>query len=133
MSKTRLDPSVHDNHELRLWHDWQGLTHQTPQLAQEWQYQRDEEDAFLAGPGESLTRTIGNVCLHIVLGGNGLYTPRAEMVDQHGVETAGLNRVRTTASRPQTDNLFMALTLAEEAAGEVGLPDPPDRHRRHRR
>ncbi len=128
----RLAPGIFDNHVLKLWHDWQALTAQVPALKTEWQYERDESGTQLAGPGESLSRTIGNVRLIIVLGGDGQYTPRAEMIETHGAKLAGADRVKTSVITPRTDDLFPALAYAEEAAGEVGQPEPPAKRGRGR-
>lgn len=79
----------------------------------------------MAGPGESLTREIGNVCQRVVLGGDGEYTPHAEMIDCSRAVTSGPDRVRTSAMPSRTPNLFLALILAEEAARVIGEPQPP--------
>lgn len=129
----KLAAGIHDNHGLKLWHEWQPLTAQNPQIGAEWRYEQDDDRSDLTGPSEMLTRTADKIKLSVTLGGNGRYTPRAELADRQGVTTAGPGRIRTSAGRPQVDDLFEALALAEEAAGEVGKPDPPDRHRRGRR
>ena len=114
----------HDNHGLKLWHEWQAVSAQVPQIAQEWLYERDDEGAQYAGPSECLTRTVGNVALRVVLGGDGDYTPGAEMIERHGVPTTGPGRVKTSVCPPRSDTLFEALAAAEEAVGEVGQPLP---------
>lgn len=128
----RLAPGIHDNHGLTLWHDWLPLTFQRPALKAEWQYERDETGTQLAasclsfaGLGECLTRTVGNVRLRVILGGDGLYTPLAEMEDRHGVKVVGPERVVTSVSPERGDSLFAALAAAEEAAGKIGQPAPP--------
>ena len=130
--KQRLNPAVFDNHVLRLWRDWAALTAQNPALKNEWRYERDEKGCRLAGPAESLTRTVGNAALIVFLGGDGRYTPRAEMIDRHGAQLAGPGRVKTCISPPRTDGLFAAMAYAEEAAYEVGKPDPARRRGRKR-
>lgn len=124
-TQRRLAPGIHDNHGLTLWHDWQALTAHNRTLHAEWQYERDETGTQLAGPGECLTRTVGNARLRVILGGDGLYTPLAEMDDRHGVKVVGPERVITSVSPPRGDNLFAALAVAEEAAGKIGQPFPP--------
>ena len=131
-TRRRLAPGIFDNHVLRLWHDWQPLVAQVPALADEWRYERDDSGILLAGPSEALERTEGNVHLRVILGGDGLYTPLAEMIDKHGVALVGPERVRTSVSPERSRNLFEAIAGAEEAAGRVGETLPACRRgKRH--
>ena len=121
---SHLPRGVFDNNILKLWHDWQPLVVQVPALADEWRYERDDSAILLAGPGEMLERTEGNVHPRVILGGDGLYTPLAEMIDKHGVKLVGPERVRTSVSPERSGNLFEAIAAAEEAVSRIGEPQP---------
>ena len=132
MSETsyKLAPGVHDNHSLKLWHEWNALIAQNHALETEWRYERDETGMQLAGPGECLSRHVGSIHLRVILGGDGQYTPLAQMDDRHGVKLTGPERVITSISPARGNSLLAALAATEEAAGEIGQPSPP--HKRGR-
>ena len=129
-TQRRLAPGIHDNHGLTLWHEWMALTAHHRLLEAEWKYERDETGPHLAGPGECLSWLLGNVRLRVILGGDGLYTPLAEMDDRHRVKVVGPERVITSVSPERRDSLSAALAAAEEAAGKIDKPFPP--HKRSR-
>lgn len=133
----KLAPGIHDNRGLKLWHEWNALTAQNTALEAEWRYERDETGTqlaasclSLAGPSECLSRHMGNVHLRVILGGDGQYTPLAEMDDRHGVKLTGPERVITSVSPPRGNNLLAALAAAEEVTDMIGQSSPPQKRGR---
>ena len=132
-TQQRLAPGIHDNHGLTLWHEWMALTAHHRLLEAEWKYERDESGLQLAGPGECLSRvvrhpaseTVGNARPRVILGGDGLYTPLAEMDDRHGAVMVGPGRVITSVCPARGNTLLAALAAAKEATGMIGQPASP--------